>query len=349
MGSDKGGNAKEAMQYRKADGGAVDCFLCSHRCHIKAGHRGACMVRENRDGTLYSLVYGMAISSNPDPIEKKPLFHVLPGTRSYSIATVGCNFRCNYCQNWQISQAPAGGGDIMGRYISPEQIVEEAVAADCASVAYTYTEPTIFFEYAYDTARLAQARGLKNVFVTNGYQTPETVEKMAGVIDAANVDLKAFTDEFYRTRCKARLQPVLDSIRKMHEVGIFVEVTTLLLPGQNDSDEELRRIAEFLVGLSPDIPWHVSRFHPDFQALSLSATPPQTVLRAVEVGRSAGLRFVYAGNLPGTGYEDTVCPGCGHTVVERRGFSVGRIDLKDARCGRCGRELPFLTDPYPGS
>ena len=332
------------MLYRRAESGGVDCVLCSHRCRIKEGGRGICRVREEAGGRLYSLVYGMAISANVDPIEKKPLFHVLPGTQSYSIATIGCNFRCDFCQNWQISQAARGdAAGIPGRYIAPETIVANAVKSDCASIAYTYTEPTIFFEYAYDCARLGQERGLMNVFVTNGFQTAETVQKMAGVIDAANVDLKSYRDDFYRTRCGARVQPVLDTIQEMRKSGIFVEVTTLVIPGENDSDGELGDIAGFLAGISPDIPWHVSRFHVDYRAREPNGTPPETIYRAVEIGKRAGLHFVYAGNLPGAGHEDTICPGCGKTVIERAGFRVGRTRLDNGRCGFCGRELPLVV------
>jgi pyruvate formate lyase activating enzyme len=214
---------------------------CAHRCHIAAGKRGVCRVRENNDGTLISLVYGMLIAAHVDPIEKKPLYHFYPGSRSFSIATAGSNFQCYLCQNWQISQA-ARGGEIAGDFTPPPDVVAAARAQKCDSISYTYTEPTIYFEYAYDCARLAKAAGLRNVFVTNGYQTPETIEIMAGLIDAANVDLKAFSDAFYRERCKARLQPVCDAIRLMHQAGIHVEVTTLIIPGKNDSMEQAEGI-----------------------------------------------------------------------------------------------------------
>ena len=334
-------SVKEAMLYRKTDGAAVDCSLCSHRCRIAPGRRGICNVRENRDGVLYTLVYGRLVSANVDPIEKKPLYHVQPGSRSYSVATAGCNFKCVFCQNAEISQI-AEDSPIPGQFVAPQAIVEQASQLRCASIAYTYTEPTIFFEFAHDTAALAHERGLKNVFVTNGYQTPETIEKMVGLIDAANVDLKSFSNGFYRRHCKARLQPVLDSIRAMYERGIFIEVTTLLIPGENDSDEELRQIAGFLAATSPDTPWHVSAFHPAYLLRDRPRTPPQTIYRALEIGREAGIRFLYAGNMPGGQYEDTRCPACGNVVVGRMGYMIGEMNLKGANCGHCGQRLPFL-------
>ncbi len=333
--------ARQAMLWKPAEKNAVDCFLCSHRCHIAPGKRGLCGVRENGDGTLRTLVYDHIIAANVDPIEKKPLYHFLPGTRSFSVATFGCNFRCGFCQNWNISQERDGFH--RGQKATPEGIVESAAHSGCASIAYTYTEPTIFFELAWDTAALAQERGIRNVFVTNGYQTPETIEKMAGRIDAANVDLKSFSDDFYRKMCKARLQPVLDGIRLMHERAILVEVTTLVIPGENDGADELRRIAEFIAGVSPDIPWHVSRFHPDFEVADRPAPPPSAIHRALEIGREAGLRYLYAGNLPGSDAENTFCPGCGALVIARVGYTTSVSGLRGTACSGCGAELPLVV------
>ena len=331
----------EARMWREADEGAVDCFLCSHRCHIASAKRGVCDVRENRDGALYTLTYGQLISANVDPIEKKPLYHFLPGTRSYSIATQGCNFRCQFCQNWQISQV--SGDRIAGRPTTPEQVVAAAQRSNCASIAYTYTEPTIYFEFAEDCARLAKERGLKNCFVTNGYESPETVDVMAGLIDAANVDVKAFNDDFYRRLCKARLQPVLDAVRRMRETGILVEVTTLLVPGQNDDEDELKALAEWLVGVSTDLPWHVSRYHPNYQFDKAPATPPDRIFRAVEIGKDAGLRYVYAGNLRAGDLEHTFCHACGQCVIRRNGFWIEQMALNGDCCGYCGEKLPVLV------
>ena len=330
----------EAMLYEKGEGNTCDCFLCSHRCRgIQPGKRGICRVRENRDGTLVSRVYGKLIAMHIDPIEKKPLYHFMPGTDSLSIATTGCNFKCDFCQNWQISQTR--GDRIPGKYHSPEDLVAVAKEHQCPSISYTYTEPTIFFEYAHDCAKIAQAEGIRNCFVTNGYQTPETIEVMAGLIGAANVDLKAFSDTFYRERCKARLAPVCEAIRRMHEVGIRIEVTTLLIPGFNDDDDELKALVEFLAGVSPTIPWHVSRYHPDYQFDQAGPTPAEAIFHALEIGKQAGLKFLYAGNLPGGAYENTLCPACGATVIERIGFSARLTGLDGSACKACGEELPI--------
>ena len=338
----------EADLYDKLDDRKVACHLCAHRCTISPGKRGVCGVRENRDGILYSLTYGRLISRAVDPIEKKPMYHFLPGTASYSIATTGCNFRCDFCQNWSISQLRPDGkrGELPGSGATPEDVVEDAERTGCATIAYTYTEPTIFFEFARDCAGLAHEKGIANVFVTNGYQTPETVEVMAGLIDAANVDLKSFSDDFYRERCAARLDPVLEAIRAMHAAGIFIEVTTLLIPGLNDSEDELGKLTGFLAGLSPDVPWHVSRFHPDYKLTDAERTPPSSLERAVGIGREAGLRYVYVGNAPSE-YTDTVCPSCGATVISRRGFSAKILSLGEptcnaSACGSCGAELPIV-------
>lgn len=332
----------EAVLYDKLENGQVRCKLCAHRCRVADGKRGICAVRENNSGTLYSLVYGRAISANVDPIEKKPLFHFLPGTRSYSIATAGCNFSCVFCQNWQISQITKGPrGQIVGEDLPPDKIVERAMKLGCQSISYTYTEPTIFFEYAYDTARLAQKAGLKNIFVTNGYQTPETIEQMVGVIDAVNVDLKSFSDEYYRSLCGGRLAPVLDSIKLMYKRGIWVEVTTLIVPDQNDSQEEITQIAEYLCGISRDIPWHISRFYPQYRMDESCPTTLETLYRAYELGKKAGLNYIYVGNVPGNEYENTYCPGCGEKVIGRFSYSVEKY-LQGEKCPKCGEKMPFV-------
>ena len=320
-------------------GPRVHCFLCGHHCRIAPGALGRCGVRENRDGVLYTLVYGCPISTVVDPIEKKPLFHFLPGSMSFSLATVGCNFTCSFCQNADISQMPRDRGRIVGRPLSPEQAVSAALEAGCLSISYTYTEPTIFYEYARDCARLAAAAGLKNVFVTNGYMTAETLDDIDGHLHAANVDLKSFSDQFYRTLVGARLKPVLDSIRRLCNMGVWVEVTTLLIPGRNDGDDELRSLASFLASVSPDIPWHVSRFHPTYRLLDAPPTPVASVENALRIGREEGLRYVYGGNISGHSSESTVCPACGEVVIERQGFRLGIKRDRDGRCPRCGRQV----------
>ena len=300
-------------------------------------------MRENAGKRLVTLVYGRLIARHVDPIEKKPLFHFLPSSRAYSIATVGCNFQCGFCQNWQISQWPRSAtGGMPGESMTPDEIVDAALRYECKSISYTYTEPTIFFEYARDTAVRARKAGLKNTFVTNGYMTPEALQAMAGWLDAANVDLKSWQDAFYRRVCKGRLEPVKTSIRRMHDLGIWVEVTTLLVTGENDNPQDLRQMAEFLASVSPDVPWHVTRYHPDFQMREPPPTPIETIAEAVEIGRRAGLRFVYAGNI--VGMQDTVCPSCGETVIVREGMNAQIRNLNGAACGQCGAALPIIVE-----
>jgi pyruvate formate lyase activating enzyme len=331
--------AHEALLYEKEAGDRARCGLCAHRCRIAPGGRGLCGVRENREGVLYSLVYGAVLAENVDPIEKKPLFHLLPGSRSFSIATAGCNFCCSFCQNHEISQMPREKGRIVGHERTPAQIVELALTTGSKSISYTYTEPTIYFEFAFDTAGLARERGLKNIFVTNGYMTSEALEMIAPRLDAANVDLKSFRDDFYKEQCGARLQPVLDSLTKMKALGIWVEVTTLLIPGLNDGDEELRELAAFIVSLGAETPWHISRFHPQYQMTQTQPTPASSIHLAEEIGRSSGLKYVYSGNIPGDPGENTHCAACGRLLIGRRGFYIERLDLNGSVCPGCGTTL----------
>ncbi len=338
---------KEAVLYQKLADEAVRCRLCSHRCLIKPGKRGICSVRENQKGKLYSLVYGKTIAANVDPIEKKPFFHFLPGTSSFSIATAGCNFRCEFCQNWEISQISKGpNGQVIGEDLPPEEVVNQALKNNCRSVAYTYTEPTVFFEYASDCAKLAKKKGLANVFVTNGYQTPETIKEMKGLIDAANIDLKSFSDKFYQKICGARLQPVLDSIRLMHEAGIWVEITTLLIPGLNDNQEELKQMFNWIVkNLGPQTPSHISRFHPDYQLTSAEPTPLATLEMAYQIGKKAGLNYVYLGNVQTQDKESTFCPKCGQLVIKRRGYEIEIVGAdKKGNCVNCGQNLSLYIN-----
>jgi pyruvate formate lyase activating enzyme len=330
---------KEAMLYEKLSEEQVRCSLCAHRCAIKPGKRGVCGVRENKEGVLYSLVYGTLIAENIDPIEKKPFFHVYPASRSYSIATVGCNFSCDFCQNHDISQMPRATRMIRGEDFLPAEIVARAKKSGAKTIAYTYTEPAIYFELAYDTAKIAVENGLKNVFVTNGFMTAETIETIAPYLTAANVDLKSFRDEFYKKQCGARLNPVLDSLKKMKELGMWVEITTLLIPTLNDSAEELQDIARFIAGLGKETPWHISRFHPQFKMQNLPATPIALLHRAVEIGKQAGLKYVYSGNVPGDKGENTYCFNCGNLMIERCGFKIISINLTGNKCTNCGTQL----------
>lgn len=314
----------------------VQCHLCAHECQIDSGKRGLCHTRENQEGTLYSLNYGRVIAEHIDPIEKKPLFHFLPGTRSYSIATVGCNFMCLHCQNYDISQYPRiHEGRIAGVEREPEAIVAHALASHSASISYTYTEPTIFLEYAQDTGRLAREHGLRNVFVSNGYMTEQSAMALAEFIDADNVDLKSLNDDFYRKVCKAKLQPVLDTIVRLKQLGVWLEVTTLVIPGHNDSTSELTKIAQFIKQVGPGTPWHVTAFHPTFKMMDRAPTPAATLRKARQIGLEEGLRYVYIGNIPGEGGENTYCYSCRELLIERLGYTIRLYRLKDGRCPQC--------------
>ena len=327
-----------AMLWEQLDGDEVQCRLCNFRCRIGPGKRGHCLVRENREGELYSLNYSAVCSVNDDPIEKKPLFHFYPGSRSLSYAAPGCNFRCEFCQNWQISQEVRLWKKIDGRAYSPEQLVKAALDNRCASIAHTYTEPTIYFELAYDTAKLGHEKGLTNVFVSNGYMSIEAIETIKPYLDGINVDLKSFSDDFYRQRTGARLEPVLETLRYIaRETDIWLEVTTLVIPQVNDSDDELGRLAEFIAKeLGPEVPWHVSRFHPDYESKDIPATPVEKVQWARQIGLKAGLRYVYCGNIPSDRSESTFCHECGAELISRNYFTIEENKLQDDKCAQCG-------------
>ena len=334
---------KEAMLYRKLNSNRVECYLCAHNCNIADSDFGICGVRQNIKGSLYTLVYGEAIAAHIDPIEKKPLYHLLPSSSSYSIATIGCNFKCVFCQNWQISQSTKKEYPLYeNKELMPYDIVSKARENNCRSIAYTYTEPTVFFEYAYDTAKLAKEYGLYNVFVTNGYMSRSALDTISPYLDAANVDLKSFRDDFYKKVCKARLGPVLDSIRYMKKLGIWVEVTTLVIPGENDSREELKDIADFIAGVDKNIPWHISRFHPDYEFTQYSATPLDTLKKAEDIAKLAGLRYIYLGNV--SQETNTYCYNCGRLLIKRVYFSVLENNIKDGKCPYCGADIAGIWE-----
>jgi len=330
---------KEALFYEKLDNHAVQCHLCAHHCVIARGKRGICGVRENRGGILCTLVYGRTIAENIDPIEKKPLFNFLPGSKSFSIATAGCNFRCLHCQNHDISQMPRNRDVIMGKNLSPDDIVSLAKQNGCESISYTYTEPTIFYEYAYDTAKRASAEGLKNVFVTNGYITEEPLRAISPYLDAANIDLKSFTEGFYKKICGAKLQPVLDAIKLYRDLNIWIEITTLIIPTHNDSPPELEQIASFIKDLGADIPWHITAFHPTYRLTDQAPTPVSALMQARDIGIRAGLRYVYVGNVPGERGENTYCYNCGELLIERYGFKIITNNISDALCPKCQAKI----------
>ncbi|KPK77943.1 MAG: radical SAM protein [Phycisphaerae bacterium SM23_30] len=329
---------KEAVLWEALEHQQVQCRLCNFRCRIKEGQVGICRVRRNVEGKLYSLNYHAICSTAIDPIEKKPLFHFQPGSRSLSVATGGCNFQCDFCQNWQISQMPRQQKTLSGRSYPPAQIVEAALQNRCRSISFTYTEPTIFMEICADCGRLAKKQGLANVFVSNGYMTIEALKFARDFLDGINVDLKSFREEFYRQHCKASLTPVLETLRYIaRHTNIWLEITTLVIPQINDGQEELKQIAGFLAEeLGPEVPWHISRFHPDFQRTDSYPTPSETLMRAYEIGKEAGLHYVYVGNMPGSGHESTVCHECGHLLIERVGYQIGSYNIINSACPNCG-------------
>ncbi len=319
---------------------SVLCKACAQRCVLKEGEYGKCGIRVNEGGKLYLTTYGLVSALNLDPIEKKPLYHFLPGSMSLSVGTVGCNFSCQFCQNWEISQYPQSHNhEVFGEEVSPEEIVRLALHYRASSISYTYNEPVVFFEFAHDTMKLAKEKGIRNVFVTSGYETREAIDTALPYLDAMNIDLKSFSDDFYRKVCGARLKPVLNTIEYACQKGIWVEITTLLIPGYNDSEEEIRNIARFIASLSRDIPWHISRFFPAYRMLDVKPTPVERLRRAYEIGKEEGLRFVYVGNYWDEDLETTFCPSCGERVIERVGYRV-RSHIKEGACPRCGCRLP---------
>lgn len=331
---------KEALFYEKLDGGSVRCNLCERRCSIPLGGRGVCLVRKNANGRLYSLVYGKPVSIALDPMEKKPLFHFYPGTSVLSYATAGCNFKCLFCQNWEISQALPE--NVPSREVSPEEMAEIAVHMGSVGIAHTYTEPTVFYEYARDIGILAKEKGLVNVFVTNGYFTREVLKDMKGWLDAANVDLKGDADFYRRVVGGADVEVVRRNIRDLYRAGIHVEVTTLIVPGYNDDPEWYRAfVVDFLRSISPDIPLHITRFHPDYKMREVPPTPVDTLIRLRALAMEEGMRYVYIGNVGNPKYETTYCPNCGAPVIERSFYHV-RVLLEGNRCPRCGYKIKVV-------
>lgn len=329
----------EAMFFQKEENRQVRCRLCRFNCLIADGQRGICSVRENRGGTLYSLVYGRLCAEHVDPIEKKPLFHVMPGSRSYSIASVGCNFRCLHCQNYSISQIDRHAA-VGGVERSPREIVQRAKASGCRSISYTYTEPTMLFEFAYDTAMAAAEEGLKNIFVTNGYISRDALATIAPYLDAANIDLKGFSEEFYRDVVGARLAEVLDSIIEYRKNGIWVEITTLIIPGLNDSEADLKGVATFIAAnLGIDTPWHVTQFYPTYRLTDRPRTPVASLRKARDIGQAAGLRYVYEGNVPGEGGENTICPSCSSLLIKRFGYTIESNRISGSACPYCSTAI----------
>jgi pyruvate formate lyase activating enzyme len=334
---------KVGVLYDGLPGGRVKCNVCAHRCTIAEGKVGICRTRKNINGKVHTLIYNTVSSEAVDPIEKKPLYHFLPGTLSYSLGTIGCNFRCQHCQNWNISQVTLD--EAYTKEITPEDAVRKAVASGCKSISWTYNEPTIWHEYTYDSAVLAKKAGLKTIYVTNGYITPEALRRMAPYLDAFRVDIKSFSDEFYKKVCGARLAPVLEATKLAKELGMHVETITLVIPGRNDSKEELTQIARWAHdNLGEDTPMHFTRFHPMYKMDHVAPTPLQTLEMAHEIAKNEGMRFIYTGNVPGHKYENTYCPRCDTLLIDRAGFSVGTVRIKDGKCFKCGEEIAVVID-----
>jgi pyruvate formate lyase activating enzyme len=341
----------EARYYETLDGNRVHCLLCPRECRVPPGKSGYCGVRVNRGGRYFSRVYGRPVAVNNDPIEKKPFFHVLPGSKALSIATVGCNIHCSFCQNWDISQSDPD--DAHAPYRSPADIAALAAEHGSRTIACTYNEPTVFCEYVIDCARAARDRGIGSVVVSNGYISKTPLRDLCGVVTAVKVDLKAFTQKFYGEVCEGRLQPVLDTLKRLADSGVWYEVVVLLIPTLNDGGDEIKGMTGWIAeNLGPDVPLHFTRFHPTYRLTHLPPTPPETLKRARDIALAAGLHYVYTGNTPGQSGENTFCPSCGAVVIKRYGFYLASFDLVAGACSACGARIPGVwttTDNAPAS
>ena len=335
---------KEAMFYEK--GPVVHCHLCYRNCKIGEGQSGLCGIRQNIKGTLYAMTYGKPCSYAVDPIEEKPFYHFWPGSISFSIATVGCNFRCLHCQNADISQARPGG--VYESDLSPERVVSLAKQYGCRGISYTYTEPTIFFEYCYDIGKIARKQGMYNNFVTNGYAQSEPVKKSKEFLDAARIDLKGEEEHYLKVCGGVILENVLKCIKDFYKTGMHIEIITLVIEKDNDSKEFVYRMAHFLKGLNRDIPWHFTAFYPAYHMLDKPRTSVKTLEKMHDWAVEAGMRYVYTGNVPGHKYENTYCPNCGEIAIRRYGFSLVEVNLtKDKRCPTCGEKIPIVGEISP--
>ncbi|KXB00585.1 radical SAM protein [candidate division MSBL1 archaeon SCGC-AAA259M10] len=340
---------KPAKFWEKSSGEDVKCVLCPRECNISPENVGYCRARKNIEGELYTLVYGESTSANPDPIEKKPLYHFYPGSRVFSMSTAGCNFECKHCQNWNLSQASVE--EIDTEFIEPEEAIERTKKTNCQGIAYTYGEPVIWFEYALDVAKLASEEGLYNVFVTNGYMNLDGWKELKPYLDAMNVDVKAFSDKFYKTICGgASVKPVLETCEWAVDNGIHLEITNLIIPEENDSPEEIRKLCQWIAqDLHPRVPIHFSRFRPMYKMVDKSSTPVSALERALEIAKDEGLEHIYVGNVPGHEADNTYCPECGELLITRHGFSVAKYNLKDHQCPSCGAEINVIGEYKPSS
>ncbi len=321
----------------------VQCFLCNHKCIIKPDNVGICGVRKNEKEKLYSLIYSSCSSVAIDPIEKKPLFHFYPGSNVLSLGSVGCNFKCENCQNYGISTA--NNNDYLLEEKKPEEIIEIAKNSNCRGIAWTYNEPTIWHEYTYDCAKLAKQNGLYTVYVTNGYITKKPLEEISNYLDAMNIDVKAFNQDFYKKICKAKLKPVLETCKMAKDLDIHIELTYLVIPGLNDSKSEIENYCNWVANnLGNNTPLHFSRFHPQYKMNKFSPTPINTLEEIYKISKSIGINFVYLGNIPNFEYENTICPNCGNLIIKRQGFSSDNIGLKNNKCDKCGQFISIITD-----
>ncbi len=328
----------EARYYEKLPNKRVKCLLCPRECAIDNLETGYCGVRTNRGGIYYTMVYGRPVTAHNDPIEKKPLFHFLPGSKAFSIATVGCNVNCKFCQNWEISQV--GPSQVPSYDAPPEVIVESAKSGGAQSIAYTYTEPVVFAEYMYDTARLGRSRGIRSVMITNGYINAQPMIDLCGVLDAVKVDLKAFTQKFYDEMVTGELKPVLDTLELLKKQGMWTEIVYLVIPTWNDDPGEIREMAQWIKSdLEVDTPVHFSRYHPQYLVKNIPPTPVSTLEKCHSICREEGLRYVYIGNVPGHRAEKTYCPECGEVVVDRTGYYIKSVNIKEGRCIKCGARI----------
>ncbi len=333
---------KEGVLFDRLPNNKVKCNVCSHRCTIAEGKVGICGTRKNIDGKIHTLIYNTVSSEAVDPIEKKPLYHFLPGTLSYSLGSIGCNFRCEHCQNWNISQVTLE--EAWTKEITPEEAVRRALATGCKSISWTYNEPAIWHEYTYDSAALAKKAGLKTIYVTNGYITPEALERISPYLDAYRVDIKSFSEDFYKKVCGARLAPVLESTKLAKKLGMHVEVITLIIPTRNDSREEITQIVRWVRdNLGVDTPMHFTRFHPMYKMDDLTSTPTETLEMAHDIAKKEGMRFVYTGNVPGHKYENTYCPKCNALLIDRAGFRASTIKIEGGKCPSCGEGIPVIS------
>lgn len=332
---------REARHYRQMDGKRVVCLLCPKRCRVPDQQRGFCGVRENREGVYYTVVHSRACTFHVDPIEKKPLYHFQPGSSTFSIATAGCNIECKFCQNWNISQSRPE--QIRSIHLPPERLVEGCRKTNSQSLSFTYSEPIIFYEYMYDASVAAKEAGFDRVMISNGFIEPEAMQELLPQLSAVKIDLKAFTEHFYRETCSGQLQPVLDTLLLLKESGKWFEIVVLLIPTLNDSEKEIREMTEWIAEkLGVEVPVHFSRFHPTYQIKNLPPTPPQTLERAHQIAKEAGLEYVYLGNLPGNPMGNTYCPKCQEPVISRYGYTITQMNLKDGKCGACSHPIPGI-------